>query len=62
MTPKSLEDFVNGMTQMTFAYGGHVLMVDIQGVMKKPSDWPKSIYVSQTFMFVNYAIVGYACK
>eukprot|EP01147_Barroeca_monosierra_P001147 gene1147-4366_t len=57
--PETLEDFVNGLTQMAFAYGGHVLMVDIQGVMERPQDWPKSIYLSQSFMFFNYAIVGF---
>lgn len=57
-TPTSLQDFVNGLTVLTFAYGGHVLMVDIQAVMEKPQDWPKAVWGSQLFMFANYAIVG----
>lgn len=56
--PESLMQFINGMTQLAFAYGGHVLMVDIQASMAKPSDWPKSVYASQIFMFLNYCIVG----
>jgi hypothetical protein len=58
--PHNLMDFVNGMTALTFAYGGHVLMVDIQSVMKQPREWPKAVWTSQLFMFLNYAIVGYA--
>eukprot|EP00055_Hartaetosiga_balthica_P007129 m.24101 g.24101 ORF g.24101 m.24101 type:complete len:505 (-) comp5617_c0_seq1:1048-2562(-) len=57
--PDSLQDFVNGMTQLSFAYGGHVIMVDIQSAMKKPTDWNKAVYFSQTFMFANYAIIGF---
>jgi amino acid permease len=58
MYPDSFMDFINGLTQLAFAYGGHVLMVDIQSVMARPQDWPKAIYSSQIFMFANYAIVG----
>eukprot|EP00049_Salpingoeca_infusionum_P023107 m.10429 g.10429 ORF g.10429 m.10429 type:complete len:470 (-) comp5562_c0_seq1:3148-4557(-) len=57
--PENLQDFVDGMTQLTFAFGGHVLMVDIQASMHTPSHWPKSIYSSQLFMAANYAIVGF---
>ena len=56
--PQSLMAFVNGMTQLAFAYGWHVLMVDIQASMAVPAEWPKSIYLSQLFMFGNYCIVG----
>ncbi|EDQ89622.1 uncharacterized protein MONBRDRAFT_25158 [Monosiga brevicollis MX1] len=57
--PASLKDFVNGLTALTFAYGGHVLMIDIQAVMKQPADWPKALYSSQLFMFANYCIIGF---
>lgn len=58
--PNSLMDFVNGLTQLAFAYGGHVLMVEILSVMERPQDWSKAVYASQLFMVANYAIVGYA--
>jgi proton-coupled amino acid transporter len=54
----SLMDFVNGLTKLAFAYGGHVLMIDIHSEMREPADWSKAVYVSQLFMFINYAIVG----
>eukprot|EP00730_Choanoeca_flexa_P017978 TRINITY_DN8717_c0_g1_i1.p1 TRINITY_DN8717_c0_g1~~TRINITY_DN8717_c0_g1_i1.p1 ORF type:complete len:470 (+),score=101.85 TRINITY_DN8717_c0_g1_i1:126-1535(+) len=57
--PSTFLNFVNGLTSLTFAYGGHVLMVDIQSVMAKPQDWPKAVWSSQLFMFANYAIVGF---
>lgn len=55
---RTLMDFVNGLTKLAFAYGGHVLMIDIHSEMANPGDWPKAVYLSQSFMFVNYAIVG----
>eukprot|EP00045_Choanoeca_perplexa_P019395 m.2746 g.2746 ORF g.2746 m.2746 type:complete len:469 (+) comp4000_c0_seq1:99-1505(+) len=57
--PSTFLNFVNGLTSLTFAYGGHVLMVDIQSVMTRPQDWPKSVWSSQLFMFANYAVVGF---
>lgn len=46
------------MTQLAFAYGGHVLMIEVQSTMVNPKDWPKALYSSQLFMFANYAVVG----
>jgi proton-coupled amino acid transporter len=57
-TETNVKDFVNGLTQLTFAYGGHVLMIDMLSSMKTPSQWPLSVYSSQFFMLVNYAAVG----
>ncbi len=39
--------------------GGHVLMVDIMKEMKQPTDFHKSVWLSQLFMCFNYAVVGY---
>ena len=50
--------FVNGMTTVAFAFGGHAVMVDIMAEMGDPGQFSKSVYLSQGFMFVNYAVVG----
>eukprot|EP00051_Salpingoeca_urceolata_P006026 m.80107 g.80107 ORF g.80107 m.80107 type:complete len:440 (+) comp14651_c0_seq3:303-1622(+) len=55
---RTFEDFINGLTQLAFAYGGHVLMVEIQSVMRTPTEFSKSVYLSQLVMFANYAIIG----
>ncbi len=56
---RSFLDIVNGMTQLAFAYGGHVIMPDIMAEMREPSKFSKSVLLSQFFMFANYAIVGF---
>lgn len=53
------QDIINGMTQMAFAYGGHVLMLDMMRDMKRPLEFYKSVWLSQIFMFLNYAVVGF---
>ena len=34
-------------------------MVDIMKEMKQPTDFHKSVWLSQLFMCFNYAVVGY---
>eukprot|EP00122_Pirum_gemmata_P001264 Pgem_evm1s1128 len=55
---QTFSSIINGITSMTFAYGGHVIMVEIMSEMKKPKDFSKSVMSSQLFMFANYAIIG----
>jgi hypothetical protein len=33
-------------------------MPDIQSEMKVPTDFPKSVLLSQIFLLVNYSVVG----
>eukprot|EP00730_Choanoeca_flexa_P000149 TRINITY_DN10068_c0_g1_i1.p1 TRINITY_DN10068_c0_g1~~TRINITY_DN10068_c0_g1_i1.p1 ORF type:complete len:500 (+),score=98.61 TRINITY_DN10068_c0_g1_i1:103-1602(+) len=54
-----LRDVVNSITIMAFAYGGHALMPDILAEMKDQKQFPKAVYYSQGFMFINYAIIGF---
>lgn len=56
---RSFRDVINGLTSLAFAYGGHVLMPDIQSEMKDPMQFPKAVWFSQFFLFLNYALVGY---
>lgn len=56
---RSFRDVINGMTSLAFAYGGHVVMPDIQSEMRSPQDFSKSIFLSQFFMLINYSVVGF---
>lgn len=47
------------MTSLAFAFGGHVLMPDIQSEMAHPREFTKAVMLSQLFLVANYALVGF---
>eukprot|EP00043_Microstomoeca_roanoka_P017129 m.177610 g.177610 ORF g.177610 m.177610 type:complete len:514 (+) comp16575_c0_seq2:64-1605(+) len=56
---RTFRDLINGIATVVFSYGGHGVLLDIFSEMKEPAKFPRAVYSSQTFMFLNYAIVGF---
>eukprot|EP00055_Hartaetosiga_balthica_P008322 m.30650 g.30650 ORF g.30650 m.30650 type:complete len:485 (-) comp6240_c0_seq1:1850-3304(-) len=55
----SFVDIINGIVTIVFAFGGHSVLLDIVSEMKDAQSFPKSVYVSQSVMFLCYAVIGF---
>jgi len=51
-------DRINGLTAIAFAFGGHVIFLEVLSEMKRPQDFRKALFTSQGIMLSNYLLIG----
>mmetsp|Transcript_11549 Transcript_11549/g.35303 ORF Transcript_11549/g.35303 Transcript_11549/m.35303 type:complete len:435 (+) Transcript_11549:323-1627(+) len=56
--PRSAVVGINGLTTIAFAFGGHVIFLEVISEMRNSKDFSKTVFSSQTAMFLNYIVVA----
>uniref|UniRef100_A0A7S0T6P5 Amino acid transporter transmembrane domain-containing protein n=1 Tax=Erythrolobus madagascarensis TaxID=708628 RepID=A0A7S0T6P5_9RHOD len=54
----SLTSIVSSLTDIIFAYAGHLVFPEFLAHMRKRTDWKKSLSCAQSFAVVAYCVVG----
>uniref|UniRef100_A0A7S3ECS7 Amino acid transporter transmembrane domain-containing protein n=1 Tax=Rhodosorus marinus TaxID=101924 RepID=A0A7S3ECS7_9RHOD len=54
----SFYEAVVAATDIIYAFAGHVVFLELMGQMRNPNHFPRSLYISQTVVYIVYAAVA----